>query len=74
MKYPAERSLSHAWGIVLLVAFVLVAVTIGLKILFPEWGLIPKIILLSVIIVTLVVAIALTIYRRKKHVKELEGV
>jgi amino acid transporter len=71
MKYPAERSLSYAWGIVLLIAFVLIAVTIGLKILFPEWGLIPKIILLCVIVVTLIVAIALIIYRRKKYVKKM---
>ena len=71
MKYPAERSLSYAWGIVLLIAVVLIAVTIGLKILFPEWGLTPKIILLCVIIISLVVAIALTIDRRKKYVKKL---
>ena len=71
MGYPNERLLLRAHLVTGLIAFVLLASVFGLLILFPEWGLIPKIILLGIIVATLAVTIILIIYKRKKYVKKL---
>ncbi len=71
MRYPNERLLLRAHLISGLIAFVLLASVFGLLILFPEWGFIPKIILLGIMVATLGVTVILIIYKRKKYVEKL---
>ena len=70
MRYYSERVILYSYLIAVLIAVVLLELFV-LKILFPEWGFTPKVILFGTIVATLAVAVILIIYRRKKYVEYL---
>ncbi len=71
MRYYSERVILYSYLIAVLIAVVLLVSLFVLKILFPEWGFTPKVILFGTIVATLAVAVILIIYRRKKYVEYL---
>ena len=64
MGYYGERVLLRSHLIAGLVAFVLLASVFGLLLVFPDWGFVPKVILLGIIVATLAVTVILIIYKR----------
>jgi uncharacterized membrane protein len=57
--------------VIAIVALALFAEVFGLVLLFPKWGTAPKIILISLMIITLIVPVVVLVRRRKKFIKDM---
>jgi RsiW-degrading membrane proteinase PrsW (M82 family) len=73
MGYPNERILKPVYLATAVFSFILIASVVLLRIIFPQWTLLPKAILLSIIVIDTVALALYHILRLKKRNRNLKS-